>query len=524
MSNSVRVRFAPSPTGALHVGGARTAIYNWAFARRMGGTFILRIDDTDPERSTAENTAQILRSLQWLGLNWDEGPALECNQGEGSTLNEGANASQSTNEYGPYFQSQRTANYQAALECMKERGSVYPCFCSAEELAAKREAARACEGAQGYDRTCRRLDSQVVNARIAAGEPHVWRLAISENHDDVVVNDAVRGELVFPISAMDDLILVRNDGTPTYNFATVVDDANMKITHVIRGDDHLSNTPRQVLIYEALGCPAPHFAHLSMIWGADGKKLSKRHGATSVEAFREEGYLPEALLNYLALLGWSLDGETTIVSREMLTSNFSLERISKNPAIFDFEKLEWMNGVYIREMSPEVLIEKILPLLKAAGLVDAEEEDNCTTADGGGDGAVTQSAKQHDWYLDLVPLVSERLKHLNDIVPMVRFLFTKGVEIDPSAAAKTLAKDGATDILALVYDKLTALDSWILIDLEEALRKLPEIMNLKPKQVFQVIRVAITGSLVSLPLFESIALLGKEETLARIEKAQGNAG
>ena len=234
MTDPVRVRFAPSPTGALHVGGARTAIYNWAFARRNGGTFILRIDDTDSERSTAENTAQILRSLRWLEIDWDEGPEVG-------------------GPFGPYFQTGRAKNYVAALERMKADGSAYPCFCSAEELEAKRTSARSVEGVGGYDRTCRRLDSAGVAARLAAGEPHVWRLAVPENRGDIIVDDAVRGETIFPANAMDDFVLVRGDGTPTYNFATVVDDADMQISHVIRGDDHLSNTPRQILVYEALG-------------------------------------------------------------------------------------------------------------------------------------------------------------------------------------------------------------------------------------------------------------------------------
>ena len=487
MSDSVRVRFAPSPTGALHVGGARTAIYNWAFARRNGGSFVLRIDDTDPERSTAENTAQILRSLEWLGIDWDEGP------GAGGP-------------FGPYFQTGRAGKYAAALERMKTNGSAYPCFCSTEELESKRASARSSEGVGGYDRTCRRLDHAAVDARLAAGESHVWRLAVPEQRGDIVVNDAVRGETVFPASAMDDHVLVRGDGTPTYNFATVVDDADMQISHVIRGDDHLSNTPRQILVYEALGHAVPMFAHLSMIWGADGKKLSKRHGATSVEAFRDEGYLPEALLNYLALLGWSLDGETTIVPPEVLKTQFSLERISMSPAIFDFEKLEWMNGVYLRNMAPEVLAARVFPRLVEAGLAPADDLE-----------------ARHDWYLALAPLVSERLKRTTEIVPMVRFLFIQEVNIDPAAAQKVLAKDGARHALATAHDALTALEAWTPGLIEDSLRTLPETLGVKPKQVFQVLRVAVSGAMVSLPLFESLALLGCERTLARLKAAQAVA-
>lgn len=482
MPTSVRVRFAPSPTGALHVGGARTAVYNWAFARRHGGSFILRIDDTDPERSTPENTAQILRSLEWLGLDWDEGPDVG-----------GA--------YGPYFQTQRAGNYVAALEHMKANGSAYPCFCTTEQLTAKRVSARADKADTAYDRTCRYLSTREVARRLAAGEPHVWRLAVPEGRGDIVLEDAVRGTLTFPATVMDDFVLVRSDGTPTYNFATVVDDADMQITHVIRGDDHVPNTPRQILVFEALGRPVPTFAHLSMIWGPDGKKLSKRHGATSVEAFRDEGYLPEALLNYLALLGWSLDGETTIIPRHVLTANFSLDRVSKSPAVFDFEKLEWMNGVYIRDMGADELVTRMLPWLQKEGLASPED-----------------LAARREWYLELAPLVAERAKRMTDIAPLVRFLFTEEIDIEPSAAQKVLT-EGARPVLAAAADALGGLEPWTPPAVESCLRALPDAVGVKPKTVFQIVRVAVTGSRVSLPLFESIALLGRSRTLARLQAA-----
>lgn len=480
---TVRVRFAPSPTGALHVGGARTAIYNWAFARHEGGAFILRIDDTDPERSTEENTEQIVRSLRWLGLDWDEGPEVG-------------------GSHGPYFQTQRRELYAEALGSMKANNTAYPCFCTAAELESKRAAARAGVGTAGYDRTCREISSAETAARITGGASHVWRLAVPDDRGDIVVDDAVRGETIFPASAMDDFVLVRSDGTPTYNFATVVDDAEMDITHVIRGDDHLSNTPRQILVFEALGHAVPRFAHLSMIWGADGRKLSKRHGATSVEAFCDEGYLPEALLNYLALLGWSLDGETTVIDERMLVENFTLERISKNPAIFDFEKLEWLNGAYIREMPTERFAGAMAQRVVEAGLVDASD-----------------LSRRRDWYLQLAPLVSERVRRMTEIEPAVRFLF-EPANINTEAAAAVLRGEGAHAALEAAAAVLGRLEDWSHGSIEAALRTVPEAIALKSKVVFQAVRVAVTGSTVSLPLFESLALLGRAEALSRLEAAR----
>ena len=482
MTDSVRVRFAPSPTGFLHIGGARTALYNWAYARRHGGTFVLRIEDTDPERSTEENTQAILRAMSWLGLDYDEGPGVG-------------------GEFGPYFQTQRFERYAEGLEMLKASGNAYPCFCSAEELDVKRNAARAKGGFAGYDRTCRALCADDAAARVAAGEPHVWRLRVPEHRGDITFPDAVRGDVTFPDNAVDDFVLARTDGSPTYNFAVVMDDVDMKITHVVRGDDHLSNTPKQIVVYEALEMPVPIFAHLSMIWGADGKRLSKRHGATSVEAYAEMGYLPEALMNYLALLGWSLDGETTIIDADSLKANFSLDRISKNPAIFDVEKLEWMNGVYIRALTAAQFIERMVPWLESAGL---------TTAD--------DAAARPEWYTRLAPLVSERIKRLDEIVPMVSFLFEEPT-IDEKAREKVLAKPGAGKALDGAVVALAEVE-WAAEPIESALRELPAALELKPKAVFQSLRVAVTGSTISPPLFESFELLGREKTLARIVAAR----
>lgn len=484
MTEHVRVRFAPSPTGHLHIGGARTAIYNWAFARHHGGTFVLRIDDTDKERSTEENTAQILRAMRWLGLDWDEGP-------------------EAGGEFGPYYQTLRSEFYTEALETLKANEHAYPCFCTPEELEAKREAARIAGGFSGYDRTCRAIPRDEAMARVEAGEPHVWRVKVREGREDITIHDVIRGEVTWPIDAMDDFILVRTDGTPTYMFATVVDDWKMGITHIIRGDDHLSNTPRQIAVYEALEAEVPTFAHMGLIFGADGKRLSKRHGATSVESYAEEGYLPEALLNYLALLGWSIDDATTIFDRERLIAEFDLGRVSKNPSVWDPEKLEWMNGVYIRDLGAEGLVARMVPWLEEAGLIDTKT-----------------AAERHEWLLELAPIIEERAKTMADIAPMVAFLFAETVSIDDDTRDKVLAKEGAGRSLDVALEALEALDAFTPEAIEAALRTIPEVTGVKAKIAFQAVRVAVTGTAVSPPLFESIALLGKERTLARIAAAR----
>lgn len=485
-SKPVRVRFAPSPTGELHIGGARTAIYNWAFAKAMGGSFILRIEDTDPERSTEENKQVILRAMKWLGLTWDEGPEVG-------------------GDFGPYLQTQRFDTYTSALERLKQRDAVYPCFCTKEELDEKRAAAEKSEGGySGYDRTCRNLSKEEAQRRIEAGEPHVWRLKVPENHGPIEFRDAVYGNMSFPIEVMDDMILVRTDGTPTYNFAVVCDDANMQITHVIRGDDHLSNTPRQILIYEALAFEVPTFAHLSMILGADGRKLSKRRNATSVEQYQAMGYLPDALVNFLALLGWSLDGETTIIPREVLCKEFSLERITRKDAIFDETKLDWMNGEYIKAMGAKAWVDAVSPFLIEAGLTTKE--------------AIKEN---EEWYEKLYPLVAERMKRLTEAPEKLAFIFDgPTVKLDEKSVQKNLLKEGcrADEVLrkvrAILADESIP---WQCDPLQDTCRELVDTLGLKAKLIFQPIRVAVTGSQVSPPLFESIELMKRSDVVARID-------
>ncbi len=519
-SNDVRVRFAPSPTGMLHIGGARTAIYNWAFAKATGGTFILRIEDTDPERSTEENTRIILRALRWLGLDWDEGPEV------GGAC-------------GPYFQTERTATYDAALEKLIASGNAYPCFCTKEELDAKRKAAEAEQGGySGYDGTCRRIPADEAKARIAAGEPHVWRLAVPKDHGPIEFDDAVYGHMSFPGDSLDDLILVRTDGSPTYNFAVVCDDANMGITHVIRGDDHLSNTPKQILIYEALGEAIPTFAHLPMILGPDGKKLSKRHGATNVEEYRDRGYLSDAMVNYLALLGWSLDGETTIIPRDVLCKEFSLSRITKKDSIFDETKLDWMDGVYIRELDAEKWALLATPWLAQAHidgvgapdgvtLVSVSDEEALPKLPGSDtdeqtwQAAIADVADRKDLYLSLYPLIIERLTRFDEIPEKLAFVFWgPNVVLDEKSVNKVLLKEGARADEALDICRSVIADEslpWKFDILQDTCRSKGEAAGLKPKLLFQPLRVAVSGNMVSPPLFEAMELMERNDVLARID-------
>ncbi|WP_072371440.1 glutamate--tRNA ligase [Thermophilibacter mediterraneus] len=488
----VRVRFAPSPTGKLHVGGARTAIYNWAFARANHGTFILRIDDTDPERSTEENTQIILRAMRWLGLDWDEGPEVG-------------------GDFGPYKQTERAQMYRDAAQRLWDEGKAYPCFCTPEQLAADREAAQARKDPfQGYQRRCRDLDPEEARARIAAGEPYVLRIKVPEDRGDVVVRDAVHGDVTFAARELDDFVIQRTDGTPTYNFATVVDDAAMGITHVIRGDDHLSNTPRQVIVYEALGAPVPTFAHISMILGADGKKLSKRHGATNVEEYRDAGYLSDAFVNYLALLGWSLDGETTIIPRDVLAREFSLDHVSKNPATFDPKKLDWIQAEYIHAMSDQEFADEVmLPELHEAGVIGGDFEAD------------------EEWVDALAAIVKPRTKFPADVVGVAAPVFATAqtLEYDEKSVAKGLVKEGMGAVVDAAREVLLALpaDGWSAGAIDAALETLPERLDLKKRLVFQAVRVAVCGNLVSPPLGETMALVGREDCLARLERARAMA-
>ncbi|MGO5211706.1 glutamate--tRNA ligase [Parafannyhessea sp. LCP21S3_E6] len=488
----VRVRFAPSPTGKLHVGGARTAIYNWAFARANHGTFILRIDDTDPTRSTEENTQIILRAMKWLGLDWDEGPEVG-------------------GDFGPYWQTERLDIYRKAAERLVADGRAYYCFCTPEKLAADKKAAQERHDPfQGYQRTCRDIDPAEAQRRVDAGEPHTIRIKVPLDRGDVVVHDAVHGDVTFEANTLDDFIIFRSDGTPTYNFATVVDDSMMGITHVIRGDDHLSNTPRQIMVYEALGAPTPTFAHISMILGPDGKKLSKRHGATSVEEYRDAGYDSDAFVNYLALLGWALDGDTTIVPRDVLAKSFSLDHVSKNPATFDLKKLDWINGQYLQAMTDQEFARtQLVPQLVSAGLESAAD-------------AEAAYAAKPAWFNLLASVLKPRTTLAPQVVEKSRFLYWgEDVQFDEKSVNKNLAKDGARGYLEAARDALAAVDAdgWNAAAIDAALEPLPDALGTNKRKFYGAVRVAECGNQVSPPLGESLELLGRDVALARLERA-----
>jgi glutamyl-tRNA synthetase len=476
---SVRVRFAPSPTGFLHVGGARTALYNYLHARRHGGTFVLRIEDTDAARSTPESLAAILDGMRWLGLTWDEGPAVG-----------GA--------HGPYFQSERREHYHAHAETLRAAGRAYPCYCTAAELEARREAQLARGEPPRYDGRCRGLD-EPSRARLAAeGRTPALRFALP-GPGETAWEDVVRGRVSFRNEVLDDFVLIRSDGHPTYNYACVVDDHLMVITDVIRGDDHISNTPRQLLLYQALGWTPPRMAHVPMILGDDGSRLSKRHGATSVAAYRELGFLPEAMVNFLALLGWSFDGQRELFSLAELEQAFALERVGSNPAVFNLEKLEWMNGQHMKRLAEEERVRRVEAFLVARGH--------------------DLGARPPEWRAALVRAIGDRLKTLADAERYGVFALRDHLDVDPEAWAEVRAKPEVGPRLATLAERLAADREFSLESLEQVTRGLAQELRIKAGELMSAARVALTGRKVAPGLFEVMALLGRERAVARLREA-----
>jgi glutamyl-tRNA synthetase len=478
---TTRLRIAPSPTGFLHIGNARSALFNWLYARHTGGVFILRIDDTDVARSEPEYERDILDGFRWLGLDWDEGVGVG-------------------GPHGSYRQSDRFERYREAAGELARAGSAYPCFCTAEELEQRRGRAEASGRPPGYDGRCRLLAPAEAAARRAAGEPASLRFAMPRPGETSFA-DLVRGEMRFDHEHVDDFVVLRSDGTPTYHLASTVDDVDYAITHVVRGEDLLPSTPRHIQLTLALGAVPPVYAHLPLLFGPDGRKLSKRHGDTSLRAYREAGYLREAVFNYLSLLGWSLGPDVTIFTPAEAVAAFELAAVSKNQAVFDPAKLAWMNGEYMRALTVEDFVARVRPFVE---------------------GGLGRSLSDAEWgrFLEVAPLVQERVRLLGEAADQVRFLFSDEVAYDEESWAKVMTAE-AGPVLAAAVARLDGLEPFTPPQIEAALRGMLDELGLGARKGLQPVRVAVTGSSVSPPLFESIAALGREPTLARLGRAAG---
>ena len=475
----VRVRFAPSPTGDLHVGNIRTALFDWAYARHTGGTFIFRIEDTDRERVTDEYINAAIDTLRWLGLGWDEGPEVG-------------------GQYGPYLQSQRLDIYAEWAQKFLDQKDAYHCYCSSEELEAVREAQRAANVAPGYNGHCRNLSEAQIAEYVAQGRKPVVRMRMPEG--GTTFTDLIRGEVSFDHNFVPDFVLVRADGSPLYTLAVAVDDVMMKVTHVLRGEDLLSSTPRQIRVYQAMGVAPedyPAFAHLPFVMGQDNAKLSKRNGEVSIDWYRDAGYLPEAICNYLALLGWSPGEDREEVTMKELTELFTVERVHSSPARFDMKKLEAINGDKIRALSPEEFFDRALPFLLRAEVITGSDDQI----------ALVKKA---------LPIIQERIATLAEIPPMLKFLFVTEFAIEADSLPK-VSDEQSKQVLTVAHDRLSALSTWSHSEIEAALRvALIDELGLKPRIAFGAVRIAVTGSHISPPLFESMELLGREASLARI--------
>ena len=475
----VKTRIEPAPSGSIHVGNARTALFNWLFARHHEGSFVLRVADTDAKRATEENYQAVLEDMRWLGLQWDEGPEV------------GGPAA-------PYRQSERFDLYTEAAAKLLSDGAAYRCYCTPDELEAERTQAQAEKRSPGYSGRCRDLSAAQIETFESEGRSSSVRFKVPQR-ETITFRDEVLGEMSTDLGLTPDFVIQRSDGSPTYMLAVTVDDIAMGITHIIRGNDLVASTARQILVREALGYEdRPVFAHLPLLVDEKGRPLSKRWGDVAVRAYRDQGFLPAAVVNYLALLGWSFDDRTNIFSVDELVEKFSLERVGKNPAAFDVAKLEWLNGHYIRESDPNTIAEALVPFCLREG-VPADTPQGLALL------------KQ------VTPLLTERMKRLTEAPSMVRFLF--GPVSPDEKAAKVM--EGQSAYLDEVAIRLEGLEKWTTTSIEEAMRTLAEERDLKPKKAFQPVRAAVTGTLISPPLFESMEILGRDDTLARLRAAGG---
>ena len=474
----VRVRFAPSPTGPLHIGGARSALFNYLYAKGRDGKFIVRIEDTDLERSNRESEKNILDSLRWLGINWDEG------------IEVGGDAS-------PYRQTERLDMYRSHAQELIDKGMAYHCYCTQEELEADREAAMAEGRMPVYSGKCRNLSEEQKSALAAEGRKPVVRFKVPENKT-LIIEDQVRGTVSFESNGVGDYVIIKSDGIATYNFAAVIDDHYMNITHVIRGEEHLSNTPRQIVVYDAFGWDKPEFAHISLILGKDKKKMSKRDGATSVVQYQEAGYLPEALVNFLALLGWSPSTEEEIFSMDELIQQFSLDRVAKNPAVFDFEKLKWLNGIYIRKLPMEKVAEGIRPFLGEYLAEKSPEE-------------------QEIWLKYVAESLFDHINTFSDIKTELEKFMKEDIHISEEAK-EVLAQEESIAVIRCFRNKLEALEEVNPPAVKEAIKETGKEMTAKGKGLFMPVRIGISGELHGPDLANTVTILGKEKTLGRIDK------
>ena len=480
--SEVRVRFAPSPTGSPHIGNIRSAVFNWLYARHTGGKFILRIEDTDRARLVPGVVEELMYDLRWLGLDWDEGPDVG-------------------GPYGPYCQSERLELYTKHAEELVDKGLAYRCWCSPERLAELRGQQEARKESIGYDRRCRDITSQEAAAYAAESPTSVVRFKMPLI-GTTSFNDIVRGEITFDNSLQDDFVILKSDGYPTYNFASVVDDHHMRISHVVRGEEFVSSAPKHIRLYEAFGWEPPLFAHAPLIVGPDRSKLSKRHGAAAFSAYIEQGYLPQALLNFLALLGWSAAEDRDLYSARELIDKFQLEGIISHPAVFDIAKLQWMNGQYIRACGLDRLATLTLPYLRQAGLAsDSPNPDELV------------------YIKRVIALVQERMPLLSESPELTGFFFVDQPEFDPKAVAKWLTRPRASDLLLNAAAQLDALGEWTIQRIEQAVRSAGSELGFQGGDVIHPIRVAVTGRTVGPGLFQTIEVLGKERTVARLQAA-----